>query len=153
MYLVSKLLTWRSVICSSVLLIKHLLRIAVKISVLKFNYLRFNSNCVVYDGINIVASFKIHYKMHYLLLNFYFVYLYYRDCCSLSSWFMICYIVIIFFLFTYITALMSRKWWYIFTPANTLPLPHYWSIYYNPVKYMKVVRKIKNVLPYKEIYW
>jgi len=51
--------------------------------VLKFNYLRLNSNCAVYDGTNNVATFKIYYKMLYLPFNFYFVYLYYRNCCSL----------------------------------------------------------------------
>jgi hypothetical protein len=34
---------------------------------------------------------------------------------------------------------MSRKCWYIFKFANTLLLPHYWNIYYNPVKYTFVL--------------
>jgi hypothetical protein len=103
--------------------------------VLKCNYLRFNSNRVAYNGINNVASFKIYYKKLYLQLGVYFVHLYYRDCCSLASWFMIFYVVTIFFFhFTYITARMSRICWYIFKFPNTLPLPHYWSIYYNPPK-------------------
>jgi len=52
---------------------------------LKFNYLRFNSNCAVYGVINNVASFKIYNKMHYLPLNFYLLNLYYRNCCPLAS--------------------------------------------------------------------
>ena len=36
---------------------------------LKFNYLRFNSNCVVYNSVNNVSSFEVYYKMLYLLLK------------------------------------------------------------------------------------